>query len=460
MEEILKCELCNTKFNLDNKRPLTVKCGHSYCAACIMETSNNQKKNKTHYCPHCKAPYLLNFESCIPNLKLEEIIKFIFNIPKQLIYIKPGAKRNQSPSIPNKMKTQYNCCTYPKGYQPTSTSGFGNFKQNNNRNYFDEEKNNFGETIETIPALEDDEGTTLNISFKDDCKELFKENLMINKGMSNKNYNDEFIKNKGKKLKEIPSIKNDNMNEFDCGLNKRKDNNIKQIDQQNNEIKIKLKSQLSTHSILNNSNIKDRVNTMPNNNNNENSTESNNNVNLKISYDDERLYKINIKNKTNNNSNNNLSKNQKSQINMTPQTHNPFKPKMICLQKKTNLFVNNYPFSNTLPTTNSKIQLYTPYKHSNPFDKSNSNEINKTFQKLKNELMLYLQPSLSKQHSSKIQKYEEQIYKTLTHPKFKDNLSSLTIRLLPPQELYIGNSSYGVVYSSNGEYHEGKINLW
>ena len=74
--------------------------------------------------------------------------------------------------------------------------------------------------------------------------------------------------------------------------------------------------------------------------------------------------------------------------------------------------------------------------------------------------MLYLQPSLSKQHPSKIQKYEEQIYKTLTHPKFKDNLSSLTIRLLPPQELYIGNSSYGVVYSSNGEYHEGKINLW
>ena len=46
------------------------------------------------------------------------------------------------------------------------------------------------------------------------------------------------------------------------------------------------------------------------------------------------------------------------------------------------LFVNNYPFSNTLPTTNSKVQLYTPYKHSNPFDKSNSNEINKTFQEI------------------------------------------------------------------------------
>ena len=74
MEDLLKCDICNNKFNLDNRKPLTAKCGHTYCKHCIL---SNKGENNNNACPTCNIPYVLSIESCISNLKLEEIISFI-----------------------------------------------------------------------------------------------------------------------------------------------------------------------------------------------------------------------------------------------------------------------------------------------------------------------------------------------------------------------------------------------
>ena len=111
MEDLLKCDICNNKFNLDNRKPLTAKCGHTYCKHCIL---SNKGENNNNACPTCNIPYVLSIESCISNLKLEEIIKFVFHLEsptqvnKKIIYVKPDLKRNKSPSVRSNYFTKDN----------------------------------------------------------------------------------------------------------------------------------------------------------------------------------------------------------------------------------------------------------------------------------------------------------------------------------------------------------------
>ena len=198
MEELLKCDLCKNKFNLDNRRPLIAKCGHTYCRHCIL--SNKGEKNNNS-CPACNVPFVLSIESCISNLKLEEIVKFVFHIQPQapakrkIIYIKPDLKRNKSPAMrtnyfskenptkpirtntTNKYATEFRFSHKDSDIfsnlntKPINNQNFGSQKERDleNEEQSDEEKNNISETLETIP-INDDNG--INLSFKEDIKEL------------------------------------------------------------------------------------------------------------------------------------------------------------------------------------------------------------------------------------------------------------------------------------------------
>ena len=105
INDILKCDICKNNFDLNSHRPLIVKCGHTFCKHCIL---SNKREENNNSCPIDNQLYVLSIESCINNLKLEEIIKNYFNleekknsIQKQIIYIKPDIKRNKSPSLKN-----------------------------------------------------------------------------------------------------------------------------------------------------------------------------------------------------------------------------------------------------------------------------------------------------------------------------------------------------------------------
>ena len=77
LEELLKCEICNNIFDLNIHIPVVVKCGHTFCKKCILDyNSKINKKNKS--CPLDKVKDALNIESCVINLRVELIIRNIF----------------------------------------------------------------------------------------------------------------------------------------------------------------------------------------------------------------------------------------------------------------------------------------------------------------------------------------------------------------------------------------------
>lgn len=103
VEEFIKCDLCNTIFDLNIHAPLMVKCGHTFCKKCISSKSNNEKNiNKS--CPFDKMKNVMNLDSSTPNLKLESIIKKLTNYiqpnnpsnKKQMVYSKP-VNKSRSP---------------------------------------------------------------------------------------------------------------------------------------------------------------------------------------------------------------------------------------------------------------------------------------------------------------------------------------------------------------------------
>ena len=103
IEDFLKCDICQTNFDLNTHRPLITKCGHTFCKKCII---SNKTEENLNICPIDKQENVLNIESCINNLKLNDIIKYVFNLEepkiiqqKQIIYTKPDLKGNRSPSL-------------------------------------------------------------------------------------------------------------------------------------------------------------------------------------------------------------------------------------------------------------------------------------------------------------------------------------------------------------------------
>ena len=123
IEDLMKCEICKSKYDYNIHRPLVVKCGHTFCKNCIYSSKqknsnrNNIIKSKNIFtCPIDNVNHIFSLEkninisepSIYPNLVLEIILKNIMNInepiikEKFIVYSKPDMKRNKSPEINNK----------------------------------------------------------------------------------------------------------------------------------------------------------------------------------------------------------------------------------------------------------------------------------------------------------------------------------------------------------------------
>ena len=222
LEKVLKCDICHNDFDMNTHRPLVAKCGHTFCKHCILCNHNDSNFSS---CPIDNIQYVLNIESCIPNIKLEEVITIFFNFDsvkynkKNIVYSKPEVIRNKAKSknkiinfneesfqdkvisldknqlrisSPNKLNDEIK-------YIQTEPILFGNaisnmksqmidfdketinnrnnnnitFNNNNKKNMSDQKKNN-NVTLDDIPI--NDEKSVLNCSFKDEMNSLFKKN--------------------------------------------------------------------------------------------------------------------------------------------------------------------------------------------------------------------------------------------------------------------------------------------
>lgn len=216
MEDLLKCPLCFNLFNLSNYKPLIAICGHSFCKHCLTIT----KINKELLCPLCELPYSMRIESCIPNNKLEQIIK-LYNVQerkKPMIYIKPEEARNKSPGVMIKKKVivkndniaqennlklynndgkkshqkqqqQQQLYTKKNTYFTDPNQKVNEAKSifsNNANNKMEKDDNSFIYNIELIPLEQDQSIANMSLSIKDEYPELF--NNINNKNIhSNKN---------------------------------------------------------------------------------------------------------------------------------------------------------------------------------------------------------------------------------------------------------------------------------
>ena len=213
IENVLQCDICRNNFDMNKHRPLVAKCGHTFCKHCIL--CNHQNKNCSS-CPIDKIQYMLNIESCIPNIKLEEVIKIIFNIDspklkeKQIVYSKPEILRNKTKSKTKKLSsnqisfhqklisfdktkmkiTNLNKFSTEYKFVHTEPNLISNTNSNviANKMSFDDEKtnnDNINETLDAIPIKE--EKSLLNVSFKDEMNSLFKKNTFkISKNFQSK----------------------------------------------------------------------------------------------------------------------------------------------------------------------------------------------------------------------------------------------------------------------------------
>ena len=292
IEELLKCEICFQNFDLNIHLPMVAKCGHTFCKKCIYnggesspnnpfyKTSPKNLKQKTNYgiCPIDNIHHVLSIETCISNLKLESIIKKIFNYKepkiakKKIIYHLESKANNNSPSMQNIQNREFRSNSgnklpqisqnviFPKDVDETNSdkknktvTNFKNLKENhlnnnlNNINNFNnlnnlnalndeiinDDKNNFmgvnqinDESIEAIPI--NDERSIMNNSFKDEFNELLaKNNNFDDKIKKNKDENDDSLKNSKNSITINKNENNNIVDDYDFieNFNKNKINN-------------------------------------------------------------------------------------------------------------------------------------------------------------------------------------------------------------------------------------------
>ena len=218
LAELLKCHICNNLFDLSIHIPFVAKCGHTFCKKCILEKSlMNKQSNKYEACPLDNMQNIFNIESCIINLRIEFLLKKIFNITplpitaqstqqqinqKQIVYSKPDIKKTRVTG--NNQKNNNNTNTHSPinnrkgeyGYKKLDTNSNSNQNSskkkneindgltspkideeinvnNENKFFFEDEKIKeviINETIDTIPIFDE---KSINTSFKEDLNEFF-----------------------------------------------------------------------------------------------------------------------------------------------------------------------------------------------------------------------------------------------------------------------------------------------
>ena len=340
IKALLKCDICKTNFDLNIHLPMVAKCGHTYCKKCIYNGGN---KDFYGVCPLDNIRHVLGIESCIPNLKLELIIKTIFNYSEPKITEKKIICFNNEIKLNNNSIFKYdenklfrsnsgnkNCfCNhdefFPNILTDKKNKTITNFKINKDKkilnlklynndnvdvieelNVMNDDKINFteenkinDESIDTIPI--NDEKSNANISFKDEFNELLNKNIDITK--KNNSKNNDNLHNKDNEFKTNNDNDNDNYN----NKNKGNLNDNYKIEEDNNEI---IKENVTNKEINNNENY-----------NNEEKNDKEDNINNHIN----KSININKKNLTeirNNNKIKCLSQIQRNSINFMKKNNN------------------------------------------------------------------------------------------------------------------------------------------
>ena len=238
LAKLLKCDICNNIFDSYIHIPMIAKCGHTFCKKCILKNNvENEQENNCKSCPLDNIQNIFNIETCIINLRVELLIKKIFNLSplsipaqqqnilqKQIVYTKPDIKKtrnNQNNNNNLNIHSPINRKNEEYGYKNIEINSNDNSKKriniddendglnspkvedeininSENKFIFEDEKINgviINETIDTIPLY--DEKSFGNVSFKEDVNELFaKNNISIKKPLLNDNLKKEITKNK------------------------------------------------------------------------------------------------------------------------------------------------------------------------------------------------------------------------------------------------------------------------
>ena len=259
LAELLKCDICNNLFDLNTHIPMVAKCGHTFCKKCILEKNFASKHpNEYEACPLDNIPNIFNIELFAINLRIELILKKIFNISpipinsqppqqnlnqKQIVYVKKTrTSANNNNQNNNNLNTHspMNNKNGEYGYKRLDTNSNNSNQKavknnelneglttpqieeeinlnNENKFLFEDEKVNgviINETIDTIPIYE--EKSFCNVSFKEDVNELFAKNI------SNK--------------KQVENIKKEtNKNKYVTNINSKKKTKKKNIELEDNQ---------------------------------------------------------------------------------------------------------------------------------------------------------------------------------------------------------------------------------
>ena len=234
LEELLKCEICGNIFDLNNHIPIVIKCGHSFCKQCILNINTNNKLIKKNYsCPLDNTPNAFILENCVINLRLELLIKKIFNnennkTQKQIVYSKPDIKKVNQNTLLNSETKKNGEYGYKKFESIEKSEKKDDLNDNlntpqiedeinmNNKLLFEDEKIKgvmINETIDTIPLY--DEKSFENVSFKEDVNELFEKKISSKTPFLTENIKKELNKNKY-----IANNKKKNINEDKINNNK------------------------------------------------------------------------------------------------------------------------------------------------------------------------------------------------------------------------------------------------
>ena len=311
IEELLKCDICNNLFDITIRKPLMSKCGHTFCKQCLIRNNNK-------ICPLETTKKLkIKYELCIPNLKIESIVKKLINInpltqtsinQKQILHIKPEIKKNSN-SKNSKKKVSNNINEINSCFK---IKNINNNINNNNNNY--NNNNNINININKINLYNHNENAKKNTENNNIIKNISSE---INDNLNSPQIEEEIILNDDKFLFEDDNILiNDTIETIP--MNEEKSFENKSFKEDINELL--LKNMLANHMTTN--------------------EEPNEELNLSSS---NNLKKLNLVNNTNTDS---LNTNTEKEINDIALQN----------QKMPNNFLNQPKFSLTQTNTNNNNQ--------------------------------------------------------------------------------------------------------
>ena len=107
IENIMKCEICNAKYDYNIHKPMVIKCGHSFCKYCLFNSTdknlNNNNDFKTKKIFKCPIDGVQHF----------------FNLDKNYNINEPGIYQNLKLEIKNLKQKQNN--SYQSVNQKTNT---------------------------------------------------------------------------------------------------------------------------------------------------------------------------------------------------------------------------------------------------------------------------------------------------------------------------------------------------